>query len=83
MACFWIFVGCYVVAFAIVNIRMSAQTALMKSRLRAFGAADQQSTSNLRAELPLSKELLVRFWAPLVFCIVPAIVICIGYAIFA
>ena len=79
----WIFLGCYVVAFTIFNVSLARQSSRMKTRLRAFGASDKQFTANLRAELPVYKDIFIRLWAPFVFCVVPAALLCVAYFVFA
>lgn len=79
----WIFLGCYVVAFIIFNISLARQSSRMKARLRAFGTCDEQFTANLRGELPIYKDAFIRLWAPLVFCLIPAGLLCGAYFLFA
>ena len=79
----WIFVVCYAVAFAIFNIVLARQSSRIKARLREFGASDSQFTANVRAQLPAYKEAFIRIWAPLMFCAIPAALLCLAYFIFA
>jgi hypothetical protein len=79
----WIFLGCYALAFAIINLRMAAQRANMDARLRDIGGYPEQVQANIRAVMPLPQEIFIRLWAPLVFSIVPTAVISFVYFIFS
>lgn len=79
----WIFLGCYAVAFAIVNMKMSAQAANMKARLKELGASEKDFDANFRAGMPLPKEMLIRAWAPFVFSVLPTGLLSLGYFIFS
>lgn len=79
----WIFVGCYAFAFILINLRMSAQTARAKTYLKASGLSVEGFDAARRVEVSLSKEVLIRVWAPFVYCVIPALILCVGYFIFS
>lgn len=74
-----IFAVGYAFAFVVINMRISSQRAKIKESLKNFGASVQRFDEDLRAAMPLSKELLIRIWAPLVYSVVPAGLISLGY----
>lgn len=75
----WIFLGCYGIAFIILNLKLSLQKAQMKSRIKQLGVSVEKFEENIRAELPLHEDILIRLWAPLVFSLIPFAVISAGY----
>lgn len=79
----WIFLGCYALAFVIINLRMAAQQASMDARFREIGGSPQKLQANMRAAMPLPKEIFIRLWAPFIFSIVPAALISLAYFIFS
>ena len=79
----WIFVGCYAVSFAIVNMKMAAQTASMEARIKELGGSPEELRANMRHAMPLWKELFIRAWAPFVFCVLPTAALSLGYFIFS
>lgn len=79
----WILVGCYALAFIIINTKMSAQRANMVAHMKDLGGSAHNLQARFRSMMPLHKEILVRLWAPLVFSVVPAGVIAAGYFIFS
>ena len=79
----WIFLGCYALAFVIINLRMAAQRANMEAHFKEIGGSPQQLQANFRATMPLPKEIFIRLWAPLVVSIVPAALISLLYFIFS
>jgi hypothetical protein len=79
----WIFLGCYAAAFLTVNMKMAAQTAGIKARLREIGASVTDFDANVRADMPLHKEILIRAWAPFVFSVLPTALLSLGYFIFS
>lgn len=83
MPYFWIFLSCYALAFILINMKMAAQTAHMKAHLREFGASEENFGTTFRQSMPLAKEILIRFWAPLVFSVVPTGLLSIGYFLFS
>jgi len=83
MAYVWIFAGCYALALVIINAKISTQTSRTKAALKEVGFLSETFDADRRAALPLSRELLIRVWAPFVYCLVPAVVVCIGYFIFS
>ncbi len=83
MPYFWIFLCCYIVAFIIVNIRMARQKANMETRIKMIGGSVEKLRANIRAEMPLSNEILIRLWAPFVFSILPAVLLSIAYFVFS
>jgi len=78
-----IFLGCYAVAFAIINFRMAAQRANMNAYFKNIGGSPEQLQANIRAAMPLPKEIFIRLWAPLIFSLVPAALISLAYFIFS
>ena len=82
MAYLWIFIGCYFVAFIIINIKLSAQTANMNARITEFGGTPEQLKATLRQQMSLPKELFIRAWAPLVISLIPTATLSLGYFIF-
>jgi hypothetical protein len=60
----WIFVGCYVLAFAIINFRMALQRANMDARFKEIGGSPEKLQANIRAVMPLPQEIFIRLWAP-------------------
>jgi hypothetical protein len=79
----WIFLGCYAMAFAIINFRMAAQRANMNAHFKSIGGSPEQLQANMRAAMPLPKEVFIRLWAPLIFSLVPAALISLAYFIFS
>jgi hypothetical protein len=79
----WIFLGCYAVAFAIINLRMAAQRANMNAHFKNIGGSPEQLQANIRAAMPLPKEIFIRLWAPFIFSLVPAALISFTYFIFS
>lgn len=69
----WIFLGCYALAFVIITMKMAAQTARMKSRLRDFGASEKKFDTIYRHEISLLHEILIRIWSPFIFSVIPAV----------
>jgi len=78
----WIFLGCYALAFIVINARMSAQRASMNTHMKEIGGSSDNLQARFRSMIPLHKEILVRLWAPLVFSVIPAGIISAGYYIF-
>jgi hypothetical protein len=79
----WIFLGCYAMAFAIINLRMAAQRANMDARFKEIGGSPHQLQANMRAAIPLPKKIFIRLWAPFIFSIIPAASISLAYFIFS
>lgn len=83
MPYFWIFLGCYALAFVFINTKMAAQTAHMKARLGEIGASGEKFDATFRQSMPLPKEILIRIWAPLVFSVIPTGLLSLGYFLFS
>lgn len=79
----WIFLCCYSIAFIIINIKMAVQKANMEARIKMMGGSVENLRSNIRAEMPLLNEILIRIWAPFVFSILPAVLLSIAYFAFS
>jgi hypothetical protein len=79
----WIFLGCYALAFAIINFRMAVQRANMDARFKEIGGSPQQLQANIRAAMPLPQEIFIRLWAPLIFSLIPTALISVVYFIFS
>jgi hypothetical protein len=78
----WIFVGCYALAFVIVNMKLAAQAEHIKTRLRENGISHENFNAIFRQEMPLAKEMLIRIWAPFVFSVIPTGLLSLGYFLF-
>lgn len=79
----WVFIGCYAVAFAIINVRMAIQRSNMDARLKEIGGSSQQLQANIRDAISLPTEIFVRLWAPFIFSIVPTALISLGFFVFS
>lgn len=78
-----IFAGCYALAFIFVHFRLATQAAHLRSRLKANGISQESFDANLRREMPFTKEMLIRLWAPFVYSAIPAALISLGYFLIA
>lgn len=79
----WIFMGCYALAFVFIHMKLAAQAAHMKACLKENGISPEKFDSIYRQEMPLTKEMLIRMWAPFVFSVIPAGLLSLGYFLFS
>lgn len=79
----YIFLGCYVLTFMVINLRMTMQRARMDAQFQSMGGSAEKLQANIREMLPLPKEIFIRLWAPFVVSILPTIFLSIAYFIFS
>lgn len=78
---------CYVLAFIVINIRLATQRANMEAHIETRGDSAEEFLSDFRESfremMPLSKEIIIRLWAPFFFSLLPAGLLSLAYFFFS